>query len=141
MSQQAADETTRKHRIIAIVPHEPGALAQVTETLAEAEINIEAIDGRHAGALGVIVLSTNDDDAALHALLEADLKAVSSDAVVFHLRDQPGALATVAQRFRDERINVRTIHIMHRHGGEAVVAVTTDDDQRARVLLDSDSLL
>ena len=141
MSQQAADETTRKHRIIAIVPHEPGALAQVTETLAEAEINIEAIDGRLTGEFGVISLSTDDDDAALNALLKADLRAITADAVVFHIPDQPGALARIAQHFGSHQLNVRTIHIVHRLAGHAIVAVTTDDDKLARSLLDRDSLI
>ena len=78
---------------------------------------------------------------ALHALLEADLRAVTSDAVVFHLPDRPGALAGVARRFAEHQLNVRTIHIVHRHAGEAIVAVSTDDDAAARALLDPDSLL
>ncbi len=141
MSHASSDELRSRPRIIVIVPPQPGGLAQVTGALAKAEINIEAIDGRHAGALGVITLSTSDDDRALRALLEVDLRAVSSDAIVFHLPDRPGALATVAQRFGQHQLNVRTIHIVHRQAGEAIVAVTTDDDALARSLLDHDSLL
>ena len=138
MSQPPADNS---RRIIVIVPNEAGALAQVTEALGEAKINIEAIDGRLAGELGVVSLSTSDDDAALRALLEANLRAVTSDSIIFRLPDRPGALAGVARLFGDHQLNVRTIHIVHRLAGQAVVAVTTDDDNRARSLLDSDSLL
>ena len=141
MSQPPADDTVGSNRIIVIVPHEPGALARITDVLGEAEINIESIDGRSIGELGVITLSTSDDDAALHALLEADLRAVTSDAIVFHLPDRPGALAGVARLFSRHRLNVRTIHIVHRLAGHAIVAVTTDDDDTARSLLDSGSLL
>ena len=138
MSQPPADNS---RRIIVIVPNEAGALAQVTEALGEAKINIEAIDGRLAGELGVVSLSTSDDDAALLALLDANLRAVTSDSIIFRLPDRPGALANVARLFGDHQVNVRTIHIVHRLAGQAVVAVTTDDDNRARSLLDSDSLL
>ena len=138
MSQLPADDS---RRIIVIVPNEAGALAQVTEALGEAGINIEAIDGRLAGELGIVSLSTSDDDAALRALLEANLRAITSDSVIFRLPDRPGALAGVARLFGDHQVNVRTIHIVHRLAGQAVVAVTTDDDNRARSLLDSDSLL
>ena len=134
-----ADNDNR--RIVVVVPDEPGALARVTGVLGEMDINIEAIDGRLAGELGVITLSTDDDDGALHALLDAGLRAVASDCVVFRLADRPGALAGVAQLFGNHDVNVRTIHIVHRHDGQAIVAVTTDDDARARSLLDSDSLL
>ena len=141
MSQLHGGAHDRSRRIIVIVPDEPGALAKVTEVLGEAEINIESMDGRLIGELGVITLGTSDDDAALHVLLEADLRAVTSDAVVFRLPDRPGALAGVAQRFGTHQVSVRTIHIVHRLAGHAIVAVTTDDDDTARSLLDSDSLL
>ena len=140
MSQPDADGAARR-RIIVIVYQSSDALTQVAEALGEAEINIDMIDGRLAGEFGVITLSTSDDDAALHALLEADLRAVTSDAVVFHLPDRPGALAGIARLFSDHKLNVRTIHIVHRLAGHAVVAVTTDDDDLARSLLDSDSLI
>jgi CTP:molybdopterin cytidylyltransferase MocA len=48
------------------------------------------------------------DEPGMLALLQADLRAVTSDAVVFFLPDQPGALARVAQRFGQHQVNVRT---------------------------------
>ena len=138
---RTSDADTARRRIIVIVPDRPGSLARVAEALAEAEINIEMIDGRQAGELGVITLSTDDDDAALQALIKANLRALTSDTIVFRLEDKPGALARVARLFGDHRINVRTIHIAHRIAGQAIVAVTTDDDDLARSLLDSDSLI
>ena len=141
MNQQPTDQPAIERRVIVIVPDQPGQLARVAAALAEEEINIEAIDGRLAGELGIITLNTYDDDAALLALLKANLRAVTSDAVVFHLPDRPGALAGVAQLFGQHDLNVRTIHIMHRLTGQAIVAVTTDDDDLARTLLDSESLL
>ena len=122
------------------MPDEPGSLAHVTTVLGEANINIEMIDGR-AGEFGVIMLSTDDDDEAMRVLLQANLRAVTSDVVVFRLPDKPGALAGVAQLFGSHNINVRTIHIVHRLAEHAIVAVTTDDDELARTLIDADALL
>lgn len=126
--------------IIVIVPDEPGSLAHVTTVLGEANINIEMIDGR-AGEFGVIMLSTDDDDEAMRVLLQANLRAITSDVIVFRLPDKPGALAGVAQLFSQRNINVRTIHIVHRLANHAIVAVTTDDDELARTLIDADALL
>lgn len=139
MSSQLPDSAER--RIIVFVPDAPGGLAQVTQALGEAGINIETIDGNRSGELGVISLTTDADDTALHVLLEAGLRAVTSDAVVFHLPDRPGALARVAQLFSQHQVNVRTIHIVHRWEGHSVAAVTTDDDDTARSLLGPDYLL
>ena len=141
MNHPSSHDTAHSSRIIVIVPDEPGSLAQVTTVLSEAEINIEYIDGSLVGEFGAITLRTDDDDAALHALLQADLRAVTSDALIFHLPDKPGALAGVAQLFGANQVNVRTIHIVHRLAGHAIVAVTTDNDDLARTLLNSDSLL
>ena len=141
MSMTDTDNTAMQPHIIVIVPNERGSLAHVTTVLGEAEINIEAIDGRMVEEFGVITLSTNDDDAALRALLDADLRAITSDVIVFQLPDKPGALAQVAQNFDIHDINVRTVHIVHRIAEHAIVAVTTDDDERARALLGADSLL
>ena len=136
-----SDGLDRDSRIIVSVPHESGSLAKVTEVLGETGICIESIDGDLAGQLGVIILRTNDDQAALLALLEADLRAVGPGAIVLHLPDQPGALASIAQLLSEHGLNVRTIHIVHRVAGRAVIAVTTDDDDAAISLLDKDSLL
>ena len=141
MSQSHNDDSVRCRRIIVIVPDEPGSLANVTEVLTEEEINIESIDGRAVGELGIITLRTSDDDAALHALLKADLKAVTSDAIVFHLPDRPGSLAGVARLLSSHGLNVRTIHIVHRRAGHGIIAVTTDRDDLAISLLDGESLL
>ena len=140
MNERNHDNEARR-RVIVFVEDEPGALAQVTEALGKAGVNIEDIDGRQAGEFGVISLHTSDDDAALLALLEANLRAVTSEAVVFRLDDKPGALASVARLFGEHKLNVRTIHILHRRGGHAIVAVTTDNDDLARSLIGDDSLL
>ena len=141
MNQPDSEGRDRASRILVMVPDEPGALAKVTEALGEAEINIEDIDGRRIGELGVITLRTSDDDAALHALQEANLRAITSDTVVFHLEDKPGALAGVARRLSDHGLNVRTIHIINRVEGHAIIALSTDDDEKAASLLNEDSLL
>ena len=141
MNQSSRDSAEPSPHVIVVVPDVPGTLGQVTEVLAKAEVNIEAIDGNLISEFGVITLNTSNNDAALHALLEADFRAVTSESVVFHLEDRPGALATVAQLFGSHQLNVRTIHIVHRLGGHAIVAVTTDDNGKARSLLDSNSLL
>ena len=136
MTQQQPDR-----HILVIVPNRAGGLAQIATALGDAGVNIESIDGRAEGDFGVIYLATDDDDAAMRALLKADIRAVASDVVVFHLEDKPGALAGVAQLFAQRDLSVRTIHILHRFEGQAVVAVTTDDDALARDLIGPDALL
>lgn len=140
MSQPSAGDAPRS-RVIVIVQGEPDAPARVSEALGEAGVTIESIDDRLIAELGVITLGTDDDDAALHALLEAGLRAVTTQAIVLRLPDRPGALARVAELLGRNRLNVRTIHIVHRQAGRAIAAVSTDDDDAARSLLAAGSLL
>ena len=141
MSENPTNDRNLNRRIVVIVPDEPGALAQITEALGAAGINIESIDGRQAGELGIVSLKTDNDDAALQALISSGLRAIASDTILLRLPDRPGALAGVARIFSDHQLNVRTIHIVHRLEGHAIVAVNTDDDDLALSLLDSDSLI
>ncbi len=139
MTRPENGDDRRGRRIIVVAPPGPDASAKIAEVLAEAEIVIESIDDRLVEDLGVIAIRTSDDDAAQRALLEAGIRAVTSDAVVYPLPDRPGALAGVAQRLANHQLNVRTIHIVHRKGGRAVVALKTDDDWTARAILDEHS--
>ena len=81
-------------RIIVTVKNEVGVIADISAALAHAGINIETIDA--VGGLderGVVVLSTNDDDRALHVLKDAGFRSITDDTLVLRLPDEPGALA------------------------------------------------
>ena len=119
----------------------PITLELVTAALGEAGVGVESIDDRLIGELGVVMVGTRDDDAAPRALLEVGLRALTTGTVIFRLPDRPGALAAAWQRFAQHQLNVQAIHIVHRHAGHAIVAVSTDDDDAGRSLLDDDSLL
>ena len=97
MSPLTNGDRERDRRIIVIVLHEPGSLAKVRVARGEAKIAGDSVVERSVGELGTISLQTGENDAALPALLQAGLRAETSDAIVVPRRDRPGALAEVAQ--------------------------------------------
>jgi hypothetical protein len=103
--------------------------------LAEHGVNIESIDAEGVERLGVINLVVRDCDSALRVLRNAGFKAVASDALVVRLPDRPGALAELAARLGDARINLRSMHIMERRGEYALVSIVTEDNVRAADVL------
>ena len=50
-------------------------------------------------------------------------------------RDQPGALANLADELKDAGLNIRTFHIIERRENYATAAITTDDQERAKTAL------
>ena len=83
-------------RIIIMVDNEVGVLAGITSVLAGAGINVESMNTQTAGDRGAVIMTVDNTDHALAVLNQAGYKAVSDDAVVVRLRDEPGALARVA---------------------------------------------
>ena len=112
--------------ITIIAANRTGLLAEVTEVLEQAQVNIEAIDASEVGGVGRIDMIVSEYDEALDALQAAGMRPVTEDAVVIRLRDKPGALATVARQFADAEINLRSILSLHRSEGWTFVALGVD---------------
>ena len=126
-------------RIVIMARDEVGVLADITATLAQASINLESINTQVNGDQGTIIISTDDTDRALVALANAGYSAVTDEAMLIRLKDEPGALARIAQRFSEGGINIRSVHILDRKDGVATIALSTspEDRQRAESLVDS----
>ena len=62
-------------RIIVTVQNEVGVLANITEVLAKENINLESINTEGRGDSGLVILTTEECDRALHALMNAGYRA------------------------------------------------------------------
>ena len=124
-------------RIIVNVKNEVGILAELTSLLADQGINIIGIDAEGSDESGVIVITTEDEDHhdALWHIANSGFKAISDESLVIRLRDEPGALAKVADRFRRNNINILSLHIVNRTEGFTTVSVSADDLETARRLV------
>ena len=120
------------NRIIIMANNEVGVIADISRVMADNDINIETMTAQGPGENGVVTLTTDDNDAALRALTDAGFKVVTDDALILQLPDEPGALAKVAQRFKDTGVNIQSLHILARHHGYTTVALSADDRTRAR---------
>ena len=128
-------------RIVVIANDQPGVITDLAAVPADARLNIESLNTEKAGDQGVITLTTNDTDAALRALTQAGFRATTDVPIIFRLPDEPGALARIAQRFKEQDLNIQSLHILDRRAGNAIVALTTMGRERALVLIDPESLI
>lgn len=128
-------------RIIVTAHNEVGVMADIAAAMAQADINILTINTESAGESGVIILSTDDNDAALDALAAAGFRAVMDEALVIRLKDEPGALAKIAARFKESGVNIQSLHIIDRYRGYTTVALSPDDRAKAEALLDDEAIV
>ena len=128
-------------RIIIMANNEVGVLAGITGVLAGAGINVESMNTQTAGDRGAIILTVSDTDHALSVLNHAGYRAVGDEAVVVRLRDEPGALSGMADRLRQAGINIQNLHILARHDGYALIALTTNDRAAAEAAISKEEIL
>lgn len=124
-------------QITIIAESRPGVVAELTEALAASDINIETLDAESIENAGVILLTVDKYDEALQVLSRfPDIKAISEDTILIKLDDKPGALARIARRFKDAQINMRSIRIVQKLPGEAVVAICAERTEDALRLVE-----
>ncbi len=121
-------------------PDRPGTVADVAERLAARGVNILQIDVSDDHAHGVIFLEAEPYDEALRVLADSGYQAISEELLAIRIKDEPGALAKVAARFREPQININAMRIVRRDGGWATVILSTNNNERARAVL-SDCLV
>ena len=121
--------------------NEVGVIADISLVLADSRINIETISTEALGDNGTISLTTDDYDGALRALTTAGFKTVTDDSLIVSLRDEPGALAKVAEKLKQGGVNIQSLHIVERRGDYTTVAILPDDRAKAEGLLDRESIV
>lgn len=119
------------------VENEVGIIAGVTNVLSNNGINILSLSTEVMDDSGVIFITTEDEDhdKALWWLADAGYKAMTDETLVITMPDEPGALAKVANQFRDHGINIHSLHIINRAHGHTTVSLSTDDQDKARELV------
>ena len=122
-------------RIIVMAKNEVGVMADISRALADNGINIETINAE------AISLTTDDYDGALRALTSAGFRTVTDDSLIVNLRDEPGALAKVAEKLKQGGVNIQSLHIVERRGDYTTVAILPDDRTKAESLLDRESIV
>lgn len=112
-----------------------GLTADIATVLADNDINIESLDAEAVDGVGLVTLTVDHYNRALHALRDAGWSAVTEDALVLRVPDEPGALARVAKKFKDAGVHVHSIRIIHHEGGNGIIAVNASPPAKAREMV------
>jgi len=112
----------------------PGVLAKIARALADAGVNVTALWTTDA-ARGKVRLLVSDVAKAKEALKAAKLRFGEEPALVLTLEDRPGALARVAEKLAQGKINIRCAYATTAGGGSATVVLTVSNADKAQALL------
>lgn len=113
----------------------PGSLARLTELLAAAGVNIDALAAWGSNGEGVVRLIVDQPDACGRVLDDAGLAYEERTVLSAFLVNQPGELAAVTRALADASINIEAIFVLGAHSDGLEIAIAVDDPDAARPIL------
>ena len=109
----------------------PGMLASLTEVLAGAGVNIEALAAFGFDGEGVVRLVVDDATLARRALREAGLAAEEKQVLTTFLPHAPGQLASVARKLADSGVNIDAVYVINASTDGIELAIAVDQPETA----------
>jgi len=122
-------------RLTVVTGDRTGLVADVSQLLAAHRINIGTMNGRAVGKTAVLHVEVDNLSLALALLTGAGLHAASEDVIVFQVDDSPGALARISRQLAEGKVDIRMMQTLSRSDGACVVAIATNNNERAGSLL------
>lgn len=101
----------------------PGGLAEITEILARAPVNIRAMSVADTADFGIFRVIVDDTDRAMQLLKSAGFTVTRSDMVVVQVPDHPGGLHQVLRILTDQKINIEYLYAFITRAAESAVII------------------
>jgi hypothetical protein len=112
----------------------PGMLATLTEQVASAGINIEALAAFGLGEEGVVRLMVDDELTTRSVLKRAGVSFDEREVMITTLPHRPGALASMARRLADAGVNIDAVYLLRSSAEGLDFALAVDEVSTARSL-------
>lgn len=124
------------NQFVVQLPNVPGALAAISEQLAEAGVDLRAIGGGGIGETGHVIFKTADDDTTRAILQRGGYEFIEGESVLVEVDDRPGGMARVARRLADAGVNIYGHLFIGRWGDQAQFSFVVSDVEAARKALE-----
>lgn len=126
-------------QIVVFLENRPGALAELCDVLADAEINIEALLLEGSVDFGNIRLHVSAPRKAEKALRDAGYQFRIAEALILKLSNEPGALADATKKLAKAKVNIEALFGTTAPGSdEAEFVLMVSDVEKARKVLTLD---
>jgi hypothetical protein len=108
-----------------------GKLAEVTDKLKGAGVNILALLAWVEGGRGKLMMVTSDNDKACQAVTGIVEKCQMGEVVCLTTPNTPGALDPIARKLADAGINIQCIYATAGQAQQATIVLATTDNAKA----------
>ncbi|MDD3925155.1 MAG: ACT domain-containing protein [bacterium] len=123
-------------QISVFLENKSGRLAELTEALAEAGINIRALSVAETVDYGVLRMIVDNPDLACERLRQTGFTVTETPVLALEIPDRPGGLAYVIRVLSDAGINVEYVYAFVGKAQEnAIVVLRLEEIERAVELL------
>ena len=114
-----------------------GRLADVTDLLARAGINLRALSIADTTDFGILRMVADDPDQAVSILRGAGFTARETDMIAVEVADHPGELARIMALFRDEGVGIEYLYASLEHKADkAVIVIKVENIDAGLAMLD-----
>lgn len=109
----------------------PGMLAALTEQLADAGVQIQALAAFGIGEIGVVHIVVEDEATTDAILARAGMTYERRPILTTHLATGPAAVAGFAHRLADAEINIEAMYLLRTQSDGVEFAVAVDEPETA----------
>jgi len=119
-------------QISVFLENKSGRLAEVTDLLARADINLRALSLADTSDFGILRLIVRDTEKAKAVLKEGGFTVGKTEVLAVEVPDRPGGMAGILSALGAKEVNVEYMYaFVHRSGENAVIIFRFDDLDRA----------
>lgn len=123
------------------VENKSGRLAEITQALAKAEIDIRAMSVADTSDFGILRLIVDKPEEAVNAFKEEGMTVSLTSVIAIGVQDKPGEFAKAVKVLSDNNIGVEYMYaFISREKGRAFVILRVDDEDRAIEILKQNNI-
>lgn len=123
------------------VENKSGRLAEITEVLAAANVDIRAISVADTSDFGILRLIVDKPAEAVEALKQAGLTVSLTSVIGMGIDDKPGEFSKAMRVLADHRIGIEYMYaFISRDKGKAYVILRVEDSEKAVDVLAKDEI-
>jgi hypothetical protein len=120
--------------------NKPGRLANVTNKLKSAGINIRAFTIAESGDFGIIRMVVDNSDYAYNVLHNAGFTVSETSVLGIEMEDVPGSMSRIAEVFGKAKINLDYAYAFVTRAQKALLIVRVNDIEKAIKTLEEDNI-
>ena len=126
-------------QISVFIENQPGKLSEVTDILAQSNVDITALTLADTSDFGILRLIVDKPDVAQMALKESGFIVKSTEVLAVAMDDQPGGLSSILHTVSSVGISVEYMYaFVGKTDGKAVVVMRVDSLDLATAALKKD---